>query len=58
MKLTKKMCRLIAKLEYIIGSEGHNPNSYVGWQNMSGCDFRYPISVPDNEGSYTKVRSY
>ena len=57
MKLTKKMCSLIAELEYIIGSECYNPNSYDGWQDMAGYDFRYPISMPDNEGNYTKIRS-
>lgn len=56
MKLTKTMCRVIADLEYLIGSECYNPNSYDGWQDIDGCDFRYPINVPNSEGEYTKVR--
>lgn len=50
------MCRVIADLEYLIGSECYNPNSYDGWQDIDGCDFRYPINVPNSEGEYTKVR--
>ena len=34
MKVTKKMCKVIADIEYIIGSECYNPNSYDGW-NMT-----------------------
>lgn len=57
MKFTNEMCKMIADLEYLIGSECYNPNSYDGWQDIDGCDFRYPINVPDDEGEYTKVRS-
>ena len=57
MVLDQKMCKLIAELEYLIGSECYNPNSYDGWQDIDGCDFRYPISIPDNEGNYSKVRA-
>lgn len=48
MKLTKKTARLIADLEYLIGKECYNPNSYDGWNDIEGCDFRYPINVPIN----------
>lgn len=57
MKLNKDLCELIAELEYIIGSECYNPNSYDGWNDIEGCSFRYPINVPDTEGEYTKIRS-
>lgn len=57
MKLTKKMCRVIADLEYLIGSECFNKNSYDGWRDISGCSFRYPVNVPDkNMEYYIKVR--
>lgn len=56
MKLDKKMCALIADLEFIIGSECYNPNSYDGWNDIEGCDFRYPVNVPNGEGNYTKIR--
>lgn len=56
MKLSKEMCKLIAELEFLIGSECYNPNSYDGWQDIDGCDFRYPISFPDADGNYSKIR--
>lgn len=58
MKLSKNMCSLIAELEYLIGSECYNPNSYDGWQDIDGCNFRYPILVPDNNGNYSKIRTH
>ena len=57
MELSKNMCELVANLEYIIGSECYNPNSYDGWNDIEGCSFRYPINLPDDKGIYTKVRS-
>lgn len=59
MKLTKKMCKMIAELEYLIGSECYNPNSYDGWNEIEGCAFRYPINVPapGKNGEYIKIRS-
>ena len=56
MELSKNMCELVANLEYIIGSECYNPNSYDGWNDIEGCAFRYPINLPDHKGNYTKVR--
>lgn len=57
MKLNKELIELIADLEYQIGSECYNPNSYDGWNDIEGCEFRYPINVPDKEGDYKKIRS-
>ena len=56
MKLTKNMQKVVADMEYIIGSECYNPNSYDGWNNIDGCDFKYPISFPIGNGEYTKTR--
>lgn len=56
MKLDKKMSKIIADLEYLIGSECYNPHSYDGWHDIEGCDFRYPINVPLNENEYIKLR--
>lgn len=57
MKLNKNVCKLIAELEYIVGSECYNPNSYDGWNEIEGCDYRYPISFPKNsDGEYVKIR--
>lgn len=57
MKLNNDLCELIAELEYIVGSECYNPNSYDGWNDVEGCSFRYPINVPNSEGEYRKIRS-
>ena len=57
MKLTKKMFKVMADLEHLIGSECYNPNSYDGWNDIDGCDFRYPINVPDKDGEYAKIRT-
>jgi len=43
MKINKTIIKLIAELEYIIGSECYNPNSYNGYTHEEGCDFRYPV---------------
>jgi len=51
------MCKVIADIEYLIGSECYNPNSYDGWNDIEGCDFRYPVNVPNREGEYKKIRS-
>ena len=56
MKLTEDIINMIADIEYLIGSECYNPNSYDGWNDIEGCDFRYPISFPNDEGEYRKTR--
>ena len=57
MTVNKNMCTVIADIEYLIGSECYNPNSYDGWNDIEGCDFRYPINVPNLDGEYIKTRS-
>lgn len=57
MKMNKKMCGVIADLENIIGSECYNPNSYDGWNDVEGSDFRYPIIVPKGNGEFVKIRA-
>lgn len=56
MKVNREIFELIADLEYLVGSECYNPNSYDGWQDIDGCDFRYPINVPKGEEDYVKIR--
>ncbi len=56
MTINKDLCELIADLEYIIGSECYNPNSYDGWNDIEGCSFRYPVSFPTNDGTYIKIK--
>ena len=57
MKLTEDICKVIADMEYLIGSECYNPSSYDGWNDIEGCAFRYPVNVLDSEGKYRKIRS-
>ena len=58
MKLDKKMAKLICDLEYCIGSECYNPNSYDGWTGDEGCEFRYPVNIRVNKDAenLTKIR--
>ena len=56
MKLDKNMCRVAADLEEIIGSECYNPNAYDGWNDVEGCSFRYPLSLPRGDEGWIKVR--
>lgn len=60
MEFDEMMSKVVADLEYCIGSECYNPNSYDGWNDISGCEFRYPVMVPvedEEEGtSFIKIR--
>ncbi len=57
MELTKEICKIIAELEYLIGSECYNPNSYDGYNDIEGCKFRYPINIRSGERRYIKIKS-
>lgn len=57
MRLDARTMKLLGELEYLVGSQCYNPNSYDGWNDVEGCEFRYPISVPDEDGKYEKYRS-
>ena len=43
MKLTQKLTDLICEIEYLIGDQCYNPNSYDGYTGDEGCSFRYPV---------------
>ncbi|MBR4101007.1 MAG: hypothetical protein IKK51_03900 [Oscillospiraceae bacterium] len=47
MKLNEKTSKLICLLEYNIGNQCYNPNSYDGWADTEGCEFRYPVCALD-----------
>ena len=50
MEITNETVRLICDLEYLIGSECYNPNSYDGWTGLEGCSYRYPVYIyPDRQ---------
>ena len=57
MKLSKDLCNVIAEIEYLIGSECYNPNSYDGWNDVEGCEFRYPIKIRKQNGEFIKVKT-
>ena len=58
MRINKRMSRVIAELEYLIGCECYNPNSYDGWNDIEGCEYRYPICYPTGDNDeYAKTRS-
>ena len=54
MKNTQNIASLIAQLEYEIGKECYNPNSYDGYTGIEGLGYRYPVKVYQNEN----MRSY
>lgn len=43
MIIDQDIANLIATLEYEIGNQTYNPNSYNGWTGEEGCGFRYPV---------------
>ena len=49
MKNTQNIASLIAQLEYEIGKECYNPNSYDGYTGIEGLGYRYPVNVYQNE---------
>lgn len=57
MTLNKETCALVAAIEKIVGSECYNPNSYDGWNDVEGCEFRYPVCIRKQSGEFTKIRT-
>lgn len=45
MEIDENIARLIADLEFQIGNECYNPNSYNGRTFEEGCNFRYPVNI-------------
>jgi len=57
MKLNNETAKLVAELEYLIGKECYNPNSYDTYYDCYGKQYRYPITFPKNEQEdYVKTR--
>lgn len=48
MKIDKNITKVICEIEYKIGNETYNPNSYNGWTCEEGCEFRYPVNYCRN----------
>lgn len=53
MKNTQNIALLIAQLEYEVGRECYNPNSYDGYTGIEGLGYRYPVKVYQNENMRT-----
>ena len=43
MNIDKRLTRLICDLEYRIGNQTYNPNSYNGWTGEEGQEYKYPV---------------
>lgn len=54
MTIDKNIARLICDLEYIVGNQTYNPNSYNGWTGEEGCAFKYPVTYCRNKSDYEK----
>lgn len=60
MKITKDILDLIAILEYRIGNQCYNPNSYNGWTGEEGRSYRYPVvyaQMDDDNEQYVAKRT-
>ena len=53
MKNTQNIATLIAQLEYEVGRECYNPNSYDGYTGIEGLGYRYPVKVYQDENMRT-----
>lgn len=49
MIVDENIAELICALEYKIGNQTYNPNSYNGWTGEEGCRFKYPVSYCKNK---------
>ena len=56
MKLNKLTIQLISELEYLIGHQCFNPNSYDGYTGDEGRTFRYPITYTNKDKIERKSR--
>lgn len=58
MKLNKGIANLICEMEYLVGKQCYNPNSYDGYTGEEGCSFRYPVYILQNKesGLFTKTK--
>ena len=56
MKLNDEMAKVVADIEYCVGKECYNGNSYDGWNQIWGRGFRYPVCLPDENGKDMKIK--
>lgn len=58
MQVDKNVMQLIIDLEYIIGKECYNPNSYDGYTGEQGREFRYPVWVDTSNTSEVNMQKF
>ena len=56
MIIDENIAKLICALEYKIGNQTHNPNSYNGWTGEEGCSFKYPVNYCRNKDDLAEHR--
>ena len=56
MKIDEDIAKLICELEFIIGDQCYNPNSYDGWTGDEGCSYRYPVNIYPNSDAEEPVK--
>lgn len=56
MILNENTVKLISELEYLVGHQCFNPNSYNGYNGDEGCTFRYPISYTNKNNIDRKTK--
>ncbi len=49
MALNQQTGELVARIEYMIGKQCYNPNSYDGYRDEYGRSFRYPVNFRISE---------
>ncbi len=54
MKMDKNTMKIISDMEYIVGNQCYNPNSYNGWTSEEGCSYRYLVysAQKDEQSNY------
>lgn len=57
MKINKDITKVICSIEYKIGNQTYNPNSYNGWTCEEGCEFRYPVTYCVDKTAVEEQRS-
>ena len=62
MEIDKNITEVICDLEYKIGYQCYNPNSYNGYTDEEGCEYKYPVQYCKNvkelnEEQWTKTKS-
>lgn len=58
MKINNSTIKLISELEYLIGHQCFNPNSYDGYTGEEGRTFRYPVVYINKNDTEVKTKAH